>query len=407
MPRYATCSRSSNGSPRFANRRARCDASERWASISSLRSLRSCVALYSTNFAPQPFALFGREAHAVGAGTRRVQANRTLPSCALEVPLVDDRGEDLGGQVVDADFGLARRQSALRLRCAGRRRARRTARPSSPPSADSTTRLASSSTATRRSSISSTSKPSRLATPDAVRRTMRTYSSAAGTAAGSSLRSRSCPLGRPPACPPFAFRPGRAEITRRYPFAACEKRVEATGPAGTRSAGRDRSLATCKECIGMDTDEITSDRITESDGSTVVAVSQHLAQLASAPPRARRLAARHSSRIGSAFRTRPRRIRTVRHRGTRGWRSRRPGRDRGGLDGRSGRRDRGPLAARGRARRDTARASRATRRAARSQLSRRSSRCCRVRARDGCAARREAGCAVRRAFPGSEPGVVA
>ena len=57
----------------------------------------------------------------------------------------------------------------------------RTATASSPPSADSTTKLASSSTATRRSSISSTSKPSRLATPDAVRRTMRTYSSAAGT----------------------------------------------------------------------------------------------------------------------------------------------------------------------------------------------------------------------------------
>ena len=81
-------------------------------------------------------------------------------------------------------------------------------------------------------------------------------------------------------------------------------------------------------------------------------------------------------------------------------------RDGGRLDGRSGRGDRGPLAARGRTRRDTprtperggeprARSCRGGRRGAP-----------RARARR-VAARREASGAVRRAFPGSEPGVVA
>ena len=45
--------------------------------------------------------------------------------------------------------------------------------------------------------------------------------------------------------PSRSARAGRRD-TRRYPFAACEKRVEATGPAGTRNVGRDGSLVTSR-----------------------------------------------------------------------------------------------------------------------------------------------------------------
>ena len=129
MPRYATCRRSSNGSPRFANRRARCDASDRCASISSLRSLRSLRPLVLDELLPQPCALLRGEAHAVAVGTRRDarEPDRAVLG-ALRSHSSTTAARIWAVRSSTRDFGLGRVPGALRLRCAGCRRARRTGR---------------------------------------------------------------------------------------------------------------------------------------------------------------------------------------------------------------------------------------------------------------------------------------
>src|SRR5436305_2105735 len=110
MPRYATWRRSSKGSPRFAKRRARWDASGLCASISSFRSLRSFVRRYSTNIArslSRSSAVNVIAARSVG----RQVAHAHEPCRAVgysQFVLVAHRVEDLRGELIEFERSLVR-----------------------------------------------------------------------------------------------------------------------------------------------------------------------------------------------------------------------------------------------------------------------------------------------------------
>src|SRR5712671_5506312 len=111
MPRYATWSRSSKGSPRLAYRRARWEASDLCASISSLRSLRSPVRRNSTNFARDSARSCAESAISEQrpAGDAR-EAHETVVGPQLVV--VDHGFQDLRGQRLDRDVDALRDRRA-------------------------------------------------------------------------------------------------------------------------------------------------------------------------------------------------------------------------------------------------------------------------------------------------------
>src|SRR4051812_1964066 len=99
MPRYATCNKSSNGSPRLAKRRAKCIASDLCASISSLRNRRSCVPRYSTNFLRSASRSSADKAMSV---RQSLHAPKTrFAVLGVDAVFVDDSREDLAGEIID------------------------------------------------------------------------------------------------------------------------------------------------------------------------------------------------------------------------------------------------------------------------------------------------------------------
>ena len=121
MPRYATCKQVVE---RLAAIRepARQVRRQRLVRLDEFVAQLAVVRFAGTRrTSPAASARFcGGEAHA-SVGSRRYagEAHVSRRSC-LELVLVDDCGEDLGGEVVDRRRRRRRRRARLRLRCAAR-----------------------------------------------------------------------------------------------------------------------------------------------------------------------------------------------------------------------------------------------------------------------------------------------